>query len=488
MLKRQKEVIQSQLADEERVIKELETQYKRAIHDISDKIRILLSDEMTQSRIYHVQYQKALRKQVEAILEKLHSDEYTSIQQYLKNCYTDTFLGTMYDLAGQGMPIIVPIDQKAAVKAILTDSKLSEALYESLGIDTAEMKKAIRTEITRGIASSMEYADIVRNITNATGAPLSRAKVIVRTEGHRIQQASAEDSRQAAKSKGADVVKQWDATLDGATRKTHRKLDGQIREVDEPFEANGKKAMYPGDFGDPAEDCNCRCVALTRARAALDEDELKTMKERAAFFGIDKTDNFNDFKKKYLGAEKEIKQAEEQNGAVTNKFGQVILFDKRLETEKWAKSVNIIKQLAGEYDTRLTTVSPGAVAAAGTVDMGGAMRLSTASPHTAVHEFAHSIALTSLNKFKVEDHELFWKEIKSIKRAYIKDVGNDSARWISGYEHGSRSIDEFFAEAFTLAKGKQMGIQLPDAYGSDFTYANMVLEAVNKHFGKTKKH
>lgn len=304
MLKRQKEVIQSQLADEEKIIKELETQYKRAIHDISDRIRILLSDEMTQSRIYHVQYQKALMKQVGAILEKLHSDEYTSIQQYLKNCYTDTFLGTMYDLAGQGMPIIVPIDQKAAVKAILTDSKLSEALYDSLGIDTAEMKKAIRTEITRGIASSMEYADIVRNITNATGAPLSRAKVIVRTEGHRIQQASSEDSRQAAKAKGADVVKQWDATLDGATRKTHRKLDGQIREVDEPFEANGKKAMYPGDFGDPAEDCNCRCVALTRARAAMDKDELKTMKERAAFFGIDKTDSFEEFKKKYLKAVK----------------------------------------------------------------------------------------------------------------------------------------------------------------------------------------
>lgn len=302
MLKRQKEVIQSQLADEEKIIKELEVQYKRAIHDISDRIRVLLSDEMTQSRIYHVQYQKALMKQVGAILEKLHSDEYTSIQQYLKNCYTDTFLGTMYDLAGQGMPIIVPIDQKAAVKAILTDSKLSEALYDSLGIDTAEMKKAIRMEITRGIASSMEYADIVRNITNATGAPLSRAKVIVRTEGHRIQQASAEDSRQAAKAKGADVVKQWDATLDGATRKTHRKLDGQIREVDEPFEANGKKAMYPGDFGDPAEDCNCRCVALTRARAALDEDELKTMKERAAFFGIDKTDSFEEFKKNYLKA------------------------------------------------------------------------------------------------------------------------------------------------------------------------------------------
>ena len=79
-------------------------------------------------------------------------------------------------------------------------------------------------------------------------------------------------------------MKQWDATLDGATRKTHRQLDGQIRETNEPFEVNGMKAMFLGGFGDPAEDCNCRCCALTRARKALDAEELKQMQERAKFF------------------------------------------------------------------------------------------------------------------------------------------------------------------------------------------------------------
>ena len=60
--------------------------------------------------------------------------------------------------------------------------------------------------------------------------------------------------------------------------------------------------MEPGSFGDPAEDCNCRCVALTRARWALDEDELKTLKERAEYFGLDKTKNFKEFQEKYLNA------------------------------------------------------------------------------------------------------------------------------------------------------------------------------------------
>lgn len=98
------------------------------------------------------------------------------------------------------------------------------------------------------------------------------------------------------------MVKQWDATMDGATRPTHQRLDGQIKETHEPFEYGNKKPMFLGDFGNPADDCNCRCVALTRARWALDEDELKTMQERVAFFGLDRSDSFEEFKEKYLKA------------------------------------------------------------------------------------------------------------------------------------------------------------------------------------------
>ena len=47
------------------------------------------------------------------------------------------------------------------------------------------------------------------------------------------------------------------STFDGNTRDLHRLLDGQIREIDEPFEAGGVQVDAPGMFGDPAEDCNC---------------------------------------------------------------------------------------------------------------------------------------------------------------------------------------------------------------------------------------
>lgn len=310
MNKRQREVIQYQLDAEKAVFAKLKKQYQRALDDINTKIRILQSDELTQSRVYRLEYQKALKKQIEAILEKLHADEYTTVQQFLSQSYTDAFVGSAYDMFGQGVQLIMPIDHKAAVKAVVTDSKISEGLYESLGVDTKKLKDSISAEITRGIASGMPHSDIARNIASYAKAPLGRAMTIVRTEAHRIQQASAYDAQQVAVSKGANVVKQWMSTLDGDTRKSHRKLDGQIRELDEPFEMDGKKAMYPGDFGDPAEDCNCRCQILQRSRLALDEDELKTLQERAGFFGLDKSKDFDDFKSKYLGITNEWASAD----------------------------------------------------------------------------------------------------------------------------------------------------------------------------------
>lgn len=324
MNKREKEVLQAQLNAEKEVLKELEKQYKRALADIEERVKLFdydlnrldtaMSEEglddatksllqsQRRSRVYQKQYQEALRGQINGILDKLHGDEYATIQQYLDDSYTNAFVGTMYDIAGQGVPLILPIDQAAAVRAVQLESKVSKGYYEALGVDINDLKKTIKGEVSRGIATGMNYSDIARNINNAAKTGRSNAKRIARTEGHRIQQASTMDAQNAAKAKGADVVKQWDATMDGKTRTTHRQLDGQIREIDEDFEIGGMKAKAPGHFGIAGEDINCRCVSLTRARWALDEDELATLKKRAEYFGLtkEKAPTFEAFQKQYL--------------------------------------------------------------------------------------------------------------------------------------------------------------------------------------------
>lgn len=307
MNKAQKEVLQVQLNDEQKTIKQLQRVYGQAKKDCESKIRELSTRtdlENIQTIVYQKQYQEAMKKQLDGIIDDLQGKQFTSVADYLQQSYYNGYTGVMYDMHKQGIPIVAPINQKQVVKALQTDSKLSKGLYTRLGEDVDYLKRSIRAELSRGIANGSTWNEIAGHIAKGMNSPFDRAINnairISRTEGHRIQQQSAYDAQKTAKEKGTDVVKQWCATLDDVTRETHQKLDGQIRELDEDFEVDGMTAPYPGGFGDPAEDCNCRCCILQRARWALDQDELDTLKERAAFYGLDKKDSFDDFREKYL--------------------------------------------------------------------------------------------------------------------------------------------------------------------------------------------
>ena len=321
MNRRQKLVQERFLDNEEAVIHKLKNQYHHARKEIEKKAKALQDDinrlgaladleedevekarllSMQQAKVYQKQYQDALKKQVGSILDNMQVEEFRTVSEYLQKCYEDGFIGTMYDLQGQGIPLCFPLDQEAMVRAIQLDSKISQGLYSRLGEDVALLKKKITAQVSRGIATGMSFQQVAKQLSGITNIGYNNAVRIARTEGHRIQVQGAMDACYKAKDKGADVVKQWDATLDGRTRESHQAVDGEIRELDEKF-SNG--LMFPGDpAGGAAEVVNCRCALLQRARWALDEEELQTLKERAAYFGIDKSDEFNDFKGKYLNA------------------------------------------------------------------------------------------------------------------------------------------------------------------------------------------
>ena len=339
MNKWEREVMESLLSDEAAVLKELKRYYEEALDDIELNIKILQADEQTISRIRRVDYQKSLYKQISETLDILHEGEFKTIEDFLNATYERSFVGTMYSLHGQGMPMILPIDHESAIRAVLTDSKLSEPLYDALGIDINKLKRGITAEITRGIAEGMSMNEIARNIRNTTKAPLARARTIARTESHRIAETASNDAGKQAISKGADVVKQWDASLDDATRDTHRQLDGKIVEFDEYFVSGTRKALYPGQFGDPAEDCTCRCNALKRSRSKMNEDELKVLKERAEFFGLDNTDDFKDFEKKYL-------KAARQTGVSERRNDQLWLLERDEKTEAVYDKIREAKDIA----------------------------------------------------------------------------------------------------------------------------------------------
>ena len=561
MNKRQKLVQQQFLNNEEAVIKRLKSVYGQSLKDINKSVFELDSsismlqkaldsidgDEigelaaavlkgksyytpeeaqetiksMLQSKVYQKNYQKALKKQVGGILDKMHDKEFKTVSDYLDKCYEDGFVGTMFDLQGQGIPMCFPLDQEAMVRAVQLDSKISKGLYTRLGEDVALLKKKITAQVSRGISTGMSYQQVAQQLAGYTNIGFNNAVRIARTEGHRVQVQSGMDACYKAKEKGADVVKQWDSTLDDRTRESHAAVDGEIRELDEAF-SNG--LMFPGDpDGGAAEVINCRCALLQRARWALDEEELETLKKRAEYFGLDKSDTFEEYKKKYLkvadnyeggGVDLGISTLEELQKYSTELFKKhgvsVDVKDVGKSVDSAKDNIDNLDELLSEYNStmRAFSIQKGSVSNEGGattwVNGNSVVRILPSDIRggvgvidqlnlgdrkhlgTVTHEFAHTLSNHSEG---VDD--AFWKEVstvrtkyrkalKEIEKAELVDHTMDAAQAVAARrsifisDYSGKDLDEFLAEAFTQAK---LGVS-PSPYSVD------VLKIVDKYFKK----
>lgn len=313
MNKVEKEIAKAQLSSEEKTLKELRQVFKKARKDVQEKIADLNAREdmqNLQSIVYQKKYQQAILGQIDEALADLNSGQYKTVEEYLVESYDNGYIGMMYSLQSQGIPMTIPINDRNVVRALTTDSKLSSSYYKAdpvrgrLAENVTLLKTRVRSNLSRGIISGKSWLDVAVDIADGMNNPfdiaLRDAMRIVRTEGHRVHQQGFLDAGDKAKDKGADILKQWDATMDSKTRPAHQQADGQIVEWDDYFSVGGEKMKAPSVGGSAKNVCNCRCQLLQRARWALDEAELETLQKRAEYFGLDKSESFKDYKQKYL--------------------------------------------------------------------------------------------------------------------------------------------------------------------------------------------
>ena len=144
------------------------------------------------------------------------------------------------------------------------------------GIDLAYGKSQITKNVVSGILQGLS----VKRMSDALQErvqTMERNSAIraVRTSVTAAQNAGRMDSYRAAQDMGIKLKKRWLATLDGRTRHSHRRLDGETRETEEAF-SNG--CLYPGDpRGAPHETYNCRCTLI----ASLPDFDLSPGQRRA---------------------------------------------------------------------------------------------------------------------------------------------------------------------------------------------------------------
>lgn len=169
-------------------------------------------------------------------------------------------------------------DTNSVNRLLLDNPDLLPAKKLNIPKDKIWNKGNITRQITQGIIQGESLDKIAKRLQAVTDMNRNHALTNARTMMTGAQNAGRQEAFKRAESMGIQLKKEWIATLDGHTRISHRKLDGQLVDQDKPFKIYGYEIMYPGDpHARPELVYNCRC---TVAAKILDVPKPKKTKRR----------------------------------------------------------------------------------------------------------------------------------------------------------------------------------------------------------------
>jgi len=164
-------------------------------------------------------------------------------------------------LAAAGIDIsgsLVQLDTRklAATRMFLVD-RIKDIAEEAAARITSDLAMAVTGAISpedaaKGVAAALQEGG------------MKRARTIVRTELGRVFSEASQERQEQARAVVPGLKKQWRRSGKIHSRYEHDAIDGQIRDVDKPFDLpNGVKLMYPRDPSGPiGEVINCGCSSI----------------------------------------------------------------------------------------------------------------------------------------------------------------------------------------------------------------------------------
>lgn len=130
---------------------------------------------------------------------------------------------------------------------------------------TVQLANTINSEIAQaaiGTQTPFQAAEKVEALLAEGGT--RRANLVVRDSLGRAYSVAADQRQQQAAAELPGMQKQWRRSGKKHSRYEHDAIDGQVRDVDKPFDLpNGVQLMFPRDPAGPlAETINCGCTSL----------------------------------------------------------------------------------------------------------------------------------------------------------------------------------------------------------------------------------
>lgn len=146
----------------------------------------------------------------------------------------------------------------------IQDARVIAFLAEHSAKTSVGINETTRMQMMKELADGLAEGDDAINARLRrffTQAAIVRARMIARTTTNTTGNFAV---WLAHVQSGSVLQRRWVAVRDNVTRDHHLQLHGQRRAIDRPFQipSTGARAMYPGGFGIPREDINCRCTTV----------------------------------------------------------------------------------------------------------------------------------------------------------------------------------------------------------------------------------
>ena len=175
---------------------------------------------------------------------------------------------TNYNQMSKDMPAGISFDivDENTVKNLVKDNpKLLPNKKLDIPKDKRWNQKAINAQVLQSIIQGESITKMAKRLTPIMDRNKTSAIRNARTMTTSAQNKGRLDSYKVAQDKGIVLHKVWMATNSERTRAWHADLDGAEVEIDQPFENDYGKIMFPGDpSAHPGNVYNCRCTLTTK--------------------------------------------------------------------------------------------------------------------------------------------------------------------------------------------------------------------------------
>ena len=203
---------------------------------------------------------KDLTEATAAQLSNVNKTALAYVNGQLPEVYSINYNALSQSVDGVGGYTFALVDADTVKNLATTDKSLLPFKELDEKKDVRWNAKKMNAEVLQGILQGEPMDKIASRLSKVTGMNETAAIRNARTMVTGAENKGRQDSYARATADGIILERTWVATNDSRTRHWHAELDGIEVDIDEPWENEFGKIMFPGDpSADPANTYNCRC-------------------------------------------------------------------------------------------------------------------------------------------------------------------------------------------------------------------------------------